>query len=54
MELARFIHRLLGIFKEDKEIRDEEPYQVMQRLFDENCEAKEVTKKGPKGTNNSK
>ena len=54
VELARYVHRLLGIFKEDTEIRDKEPYQLMQRLFDENCEAKEVTKKGPKGTNNSK
>ena len=40
MELARFIYKLIIIFNKDKEVKSREPYQLLERLFNEQCEIK--------------
>jgi hypothetical protein len=38
IELARYIFKLIIIFEKDKEIKASEPYQILERLFKEQCE----------------
>ena len=40
VELARYIYKLILIFEKDKEVKDTEPYQILERLFQEQCEVK--------------
>ncbi len=40
VELARYIYKLIIIFKKNKEVKDTEPYQLLDRLFQEQCEVK--------------
>ena len=40
VELARYIYKLIIIFEKDKEVKDTEPYQILERLFQEQCEVK--------------
>ena len=53
VELARCIHRLLSIFKEDEVTSGSEPYQLLKRLFDEHCETKGSSNQSPTDTDNS-
>jgi len=40
VELARYIYKLIIIFEKDKEIKTSEPYQILERLFKEQCEVR--------------
>jgi hypothetical protein len=40
IELARYIYKLIIIFEKDKEIKNSETYQILERLFQEQCEVK--------------
>ena len=40
VELARYIYKLIIIFEKDKKVKDTEPYQILERLFQEQCEVK--------------
>jgi hypothetical protein len=37
-ELAQYLYELIVIFDKDKEVRDSEPYRLLNRLFCEQCE----------------
>jgi hypothetical protein len=37
-QVARYLHRLIIIFKNDDKVKNSEPYQLMIRLFQEQCE----------------
>jgi Transposase DDE domain/Transposase domain (DUF772) len=37
-ELAQYLYELLCLFKNDADLRELEPYQLLQRLFSEHCE----------------
>ncbi len=37
-ELARYVYELIVIFDKDNEVRNSEPYQLLNRLFREQCE----------------
>src|SRR5271157_5249858 len=37
-ELAQYLYELIVIFEKDKEVRNSEPYQLLNRLFSEQCE----------------
>ena len=41
--LAEYLYELLMIFKKDDEIKSNEPYQLLDRLFNEQCEIKDNT-----------
>jgi hypothetical protein len=47
VEIARYIYKLIIIFEKDKEIKTNELYQILERLFKEQCEVikKSSTKK---------
>jgi hypothetical protein len=38
VDLARSIYKLIIIFEKDKKVRSSEPYQLIERLFEEQCE----------------
>ena len=40
LELARYIYKLIIIFEKDKEVKTGEPYQLLERLSQEQCEIK--------------
>ena len=45
-DLAEYLYELIMLFEHDDEIKSNEPYQLLTRLFNEQCElAKEQTKK---------
>ena len=46
LELAKDLHRLIGEFEKNKRVAASEEYQLMVRLFSEQCEVKEKTDKG--------
>ena len=37
-ELAQYLYELIVIFDQDDEVKSREPYQLLNRLFDEQCE----------------
>ena len=37
-QLAKYLNKLIAIFKRDKQVAADEPYQVLLRLFNEQCE----------------
>jgi len=37
-ELAQYLYELIGVFKKDDELINNEPYQLLVRLFNEQCE----------------
>lgn len=37
-ELAQYVYELIGIFEKDDELKSNEPYQLLTRLFYEQCE----------------
>jgi hypothetical protein len=39
-ELAQYLYELIVIFEKDNEIKSSEPYQLLERLFREQCEIK--------------
>jgi hypothetical protein len=39
-ELAQYIYELIALFEKDNEIKNSEPYQLLERLFREQCEIK--------------
>jgi hypothetical protein len=43
-ELARYIYELIAIFENDNEVKSTEPYQLLVRLFQEQCEIKKETR----------
>jgi len=45
-QLARYVHKLINIFKNDKEVTSTEQYQLLVRLFNEQCEIKKDPSKG--------
>jgi hypothetical protein len=40
IELARYSYKLIIIFDKDKEVKNNEPYKLLVRLFQEQCEVK--------------
>jgi len=40
VELARYIYKLILIFEQNKVVKNSEPYQILDRLFQEQCEVK--------------
>ncbi|MDY6953485.1 MAG: transposase [Thermodesulfobacteriota bacterium] len=44
-QLARYAHKLIVLFKSDKEITSSEQYELLVRLFQEQCEIKGNSKK---------
>jgi hypothetical protein len=40
VELARHIYKLILIFEKNKKVKSAEPYQLLKRLFQEQCEVK--------------
>lgn len=53
-ELACFLYRLIAVFERDLDVRRTEEFQLIARLFEENCDVKITTKKGPGGNRNSR
>lgn len=43
-QLARYLYGLIVLFENDKEINSGEPYQLLDRLFREQCEIKKETR----------
>ncbi|MHC4216009.1 MAG: transposase [Planctomycetota bacterium] len=49
-QLAQYAYKLIVLFKKDKEVNSSEPYQLLIRLFDEQCEViEESCQKAAKG-----
>ena len=46
-QLAQYIYRLIVIFANDEQVKSNEPYQLLDRLFHEQCEIKKTS--GPDG-----
>jgi hypothetical protein len=42
-QLAQYIHKLIAIFEDNKNVNNTEPYQLLVRLFEEQCELKKPT-----------
>jgi hypothetical protein len=45
-QLAQYAHKLIAIFENDEETTSSEPYELLVRLFREQCEIKNDTPKG--------
>lgn len=45
-QLARYAHKLIALFKNHKEVASSEQYELLVRLFQEQCEIKNDTLKG--------
>jgi hypothetical protein len=50
-QLAQFVYDLIVVFEKDDKIKSSEPYQLLERLFCEQCE---FTKQSPSGADASK
>lgn len=45
-QLAQYAHKLIALFKNDKEVTNSDQYELLVRLFQEQCEIKNDTPKG--------
>ena len=52
IEIARYIYKLIVIFEKDKETKTSEPYQILERLFKEQCEVIKKTSTKKRSTKN--
>ena len=46
-ELARYLYELIVLFEKDQEVTGSEPYQLLTRLFAEQCECSRENPEGP-------
>jgi hypothetical protein len=53
-QLAHYLYELIVIFKKDNDIKSKEPYQLIERLFHEQCEIKKEPPEDKDSTENNK